>query len=323
MDVGGKGWRVKAFSSGSVSNDATIISRVMLRFRPIAPKPVTGDSSGGERGLGIKNGLVGKGRIKRKYVRVKKNNGLFKRTKKTTSSDQVQKVSNEDGLKKEFLTLQLLPEKNDLAKEGSRSWSGSATVVDYPRVVKIDNNLTQEGTKDKTAPHNANNRLVEGVCGSDLAGVAAEKRMLGTWVTVETVTDTCMDATVGGLGCTDVERMKNLEGDTCPGFTSDGLNRVQWVNQAYKKLVMVGQKEEGGLLSSTENIGVGVGLVIREELLPYFYSSSAFTCWVKLQYAWQKDKCSQTMMVPCDVWRMDCGGFAWRLDVKAALSLGL
>lgn len=298
---GGKGWRVK--SSDSSINDATIISRVMLRFRPIAPKPVTGDSGGAEGNPGIKSGLLGKGRAKRKYVRVKKNNGHLNRTKENRSSEQVQKVDSEGGANKEFLTLQLLPEKNDLVKEDKGSWSGTFR---YPvRDIQLG--------KDQAMPSNVNNRLVEGSGGSDLPPVVSGQRMLETWVTVESVTDTCM-AAVGRLGATDAEKMKNLENDTCPGFISDSLNRVRWVNEAYKKLLMVGQKNHGG---SPE---FRVVLVIGESLLPYL-NHPAFTCWGRLRYTWKEERNPQ--LVPCDVWRMDCGGFAWRLDVKAALSLGL
>lgn len=69
-----------------------------------------------------------------------------------------------------------------------------------------------------------------------------------------------------------------------------------------------------------QSVEVKVWLVTKEKLVPYMYSS-AFTCWVRLQYAWKEEKFS-SQMVPCDVWRMDCGGFAWRLDVEAALGLG-
>jgi hypothetical protein len=134
-----------------------------------------------------------------------------------------------------------------------------------------------------------------------------------SWVTVESVTDTCM-ASMGvplpWLGSTDVERMSNLEHDTCPGFVSDSSNRVLWVNGAFKR--MVRQQNDG---QSQEIIRVWL---VAKEKLPYSYT--AFTCQVKLQYWLGKDKCSQ--IVPCDVWRMDGGGFSWRLDVEATLSLG-
>uniref|UniRef100_M0ZL25 DUF7950 domain-containing protein n=3 Tax=Solanum TaxID=4107 RepID=M0ZL25_SOLTU len=55
-------------------------------------------------------------------------------------------------------------------------------------------------------------------------------------------------------------------------------------------------------------------LVVKEKIL--LPNSSAFACTVRILYT----KNSQTM--PCDVWKMEFGGFAWRLDAKAALRLG-
>ena len=110
-----------------------------------------------------------------------------------------------------------------------------------------------------------------------------------------------------------------MEVDTCPWFISDGLNRVQWVNGAYKRMLMAGKGNDDGMLSPPPEIMVW--LVIKQEL-PRF--CTAFSCKVRLQHTWQKEKCSK--MLPCDVWKMDDGdgggGFAWRLDVEAALSLG-
>ncbi|KAJ7974759.1 von willebrand factor A domain protein [Quillaja saponaria] len=126
-------------------------------------------------------------------------------------------------------------------------------------------------------------------------------------VTVECVTETlCMD--VRELGFTDIERTRNLDEEPCPGFISDGANRVQWVNGAFRRMVF-------GLKNLRQLPEMVVWLVMREKLVYV-----AFSCRVKLEYMWEKEKYSQ--VVPCDVWRMDCGGFAWRLDVKAALSLG-
>ncbi|XP_027357177.1 uncharacterized protein LOC113866548 [Abrus precatorius] len=139
--------------------------------------------------------------------------------------------------------------------------------------------------------------------------------MVETWVTVESVTGTCMGEGWGGLGYTDEGKMKNLEADTCPGFVCDGGFRVRWVNDAYKRMVVSEERDP-----RAENIVVR--LKVKDgAALWWCYSYPVFTCGVRLQYTWRNEKC--TKMVPCDVWRMDCGGFAWRLDVKAALSLGL
>ncbi|KAL1819454.1 hypothetical protein ACET3Z_014323 [Daucus carota] len=129
--------------------------------------------------------------------------------------------------------------------------------------------------------------------GSDL-------RPAESWVSLECVT--------GGfghgrrLGCTDAEKVRSLERDTCPGFVSDGDGGVRWVNLAYKQ--MVGSKEEVVVwLMNKVRIPVG---------------EEAFSCRVRV------DSGGRGKVVPCDVWRMDgdLGCYAWRLDLDAALSLG-
>lgn len=49
-------------------------------------------------------------------------------------------------------------------------------------------------------------------------------------MTVESVTEASAASIESWM--TDVERVRNLEGDTCPAFVSDGMNRVAWVNGA-------------------------------------------------------------------------------------------
>ena len=106
----------------------------------------------------------------------------------------------------------------------------------------------------------------------------------------------------------DKERRMSLERDTCPGFLSDGYGRVVWMNGAYRS--MVGQEKE------TDE--VTVCLVVKEtaSVAAVALVYPAFTCRVRVQYT-----CG-SLTLPCDVWRMEGGGFAWRLDVKAALCLG-
>ncbi|KOM41320.1 hypothetical protein LR48_Vigan04g151800 [Vigna angularis] len=121
----------------------------------------------------------------------------------------------------------------------------------------------------------------------------------GSVVTVECVTKMWREEEGPGLGSGDEERKAKLEEDTCPGFISDGYGRVTWTNGAYREAVGEG----------------GVWLAMKASVS---YPYRGFTGWVRLQYASGKER-----TVPCDVWSMDCGGFAWRLDVKAALTLTL
>ena len=123
-------------------------------------------------------------------------------------------------------------------------------------------------------------------------------------VTVECVTDTWREEEGERLGISDEETMRGkLSEDTCPGFISDGYGRVTWTNGAFNGMVGGGDGGEVWLVTKV----VGVPCV------------GGFTCKVRVQ----REK-STDLTVLCDVWRiMDGGGFAWRLDVKAALTLSL
>lgn len=85
-----------------------------------------------------------------------------------------------------------------------------------------------------------------------------------------------------------------------------------WTNEAYSQMVTTGNHKD------TWRNKVKLGMRERVEL-PAVNLFSAFTCRVRVQYGKEG---SHSMTVRCDVWRLDGGGFAWRLDVKAALSLG-
>ncbi|GAU44992.1 hypothetical protein TSUD_184930 [Trifolium subterraneum] len=122
-------------------------------------------------------------------------------------------------------------------------------------------------------------------------------------VTVECVTDAWVEGE--GLGSTDEEKKVNLSLDTCPGFISDGYGRVTWINGAYREMM-----------------GEGIVALVMKVNGVILYPS--FTCRVRVvQFACGSGRERNSLTVPCDVWRMNCGGFAWRLDVKAALSLRL
>lgn len=241
-----------------VSQEKTIMNHMMLRFRPIAPKPVLNGSDSVYSDL-VKKEVIGKKRTKRKYVRVNKNvkkNSVEKNKKK---SDDETSWFDETETTEQVVTLDLLP--------GSSVERASSTT----------------------------HRCYDGL--SDLRGVES-------WVSIECVT--------GGfghdgrrIGCTDVEKVRSLERDTCPGFVSDGDGGVKWVNLAYRRMVNGPAGEEGLVvwLMKKERIPVGM---------------EAFSCRVRVEYG------GRGKVVPCDVWRMDgdLGLYAWRLDLEAALSLG-
>ncbi|KAL6960459.1 hypothetical protein U1Q18_038222 [Sarracenia purpurea var. burkii] len=286
--------RISRQVTGGV-NDKTIINSIMQRFRPIAPKPVAGGSGYCESATEKKTYFVTKERPKRKYVRSNKNqcktNEVVEKEKKG-SQQRLHQISGQ---------------------KGTSTGGSSGNYLDLPAI-----NPVQQLPVRSNFDRMPENRAGIGIdfSGShrqvDLTGVmpptraaAAESR-----VTVGCVTDACMEG--GGLGMmTDVEKIKSLEVDTCPGFVTDSGNMVWWINPAYRR--MVWEAEEGG----ESPPDTAVQLVVKEEL-PGGYP--AFACRVRVEYTWRKVK--QSRIMPCDVWRMDFGGFAWRLDLKAALSLG-
>ncbi|KAH7528265.1 uncharacterized protein LOC107418172 [Ziziphus jujuba] len=297
----GRGGCCIARYAGGGAYDMSKVDRIMLRFRPIAPKPATSGSVSGGSTPEISEHSVKGGRGKRKYVRDHGNNNRRcnnNNNRKRKSSPEEKRVSSVATAVEPMVTLPLLPETPEPKDSPARV---SPEVRDSPMWLSFDKL--------------DNNNIELGIYGSSDRTVAIPRpvRLLGSCITVECVTDTWMDG--NGLGCTDEERKMNLEKDSCPGFISDGFGRVTWTNRAYRK--MVGHGEEGGeeemmvWLVSKERVPVAVTLTYP-----------AFTCRVRLQYMYGgKEKTSLTL--PCDVWRMNgSGGFAWRLDVKAALCLG-
>ncbi|OIV90121.1 hypothetical protein TanjilG_01575 [Lupinus angustifolius] len=299
---GEKVWRLESShvsDDGALPLDNRILNTIMLRFRPIAPKPVSDGSVGPVQVNQSKGPVYGK-RTKRKYVRVRRNNGYVRKNneKFVESRDRVAAVS----------TLQLMPERDKTEESSSiarDSWCKNLDLNGTVEKVQIlDNNL-----KPPCVTVNV---------GSGTTTLDPPSAVVESWITVESVSDTCMS---GGdeesLGCTDGEKLKNLESDTCPGFISDGYWKVRWVNDAFKKMI-VSEKEK----EKEECSEMVVLLKVKDNSIwRCCYSYPSFTCTVRLQYTCLKEKC--TKMVPCDVWRLESNGFAWRLDVKAALSLGL
>ncbi|CAL5440852.1 unnamed protein product [Camellia sinensis] len=313
--------------------DMSKVDRIMLRFRPIAPKPATGGSvSGSSTNNEVYVGSGGRG--KRRYVRdANNNNGTSKRKRKTSSSSSTEETET-DPLHKTtscgggggesvsggvtVVTLPLLPETPDWKKSPVRGGSPSSNHSDLsltsaekaPQKKNETIWLNFSNNDDNSSNNYASSSRQVSFELDQTVEVAMPQpvRLLGSIVTVECVTDTWVEGC--GLGRTDEERMRNLERDTCPGFISDVLNRVGWTNGAYREMV----DHDGGV----GGVPVMVWLVMKERV-PITYP--AFTCKVRLQYMCGKEATSIT--VPCDVWKMDGGDFVWRLDVKAALSLTL
>ncbi|XP_076927247.1 uncharacterized protein LOC143590741 [Bidens hawaiensis] len=307
------------------------VDRIMLKFRPIAPKPVAAGSGGSTADNG--DGYVKCGRSKRKYVRVKKSErDNCKRRKKVKAT-----------------TLSLLPETPD-RKENDVKENDVIPVFcsDLVSPVQTTNKqqppnpvvvcmLSGPGQKHlvQTRCNNNNNNSINSINNNKPSPVS---QLTPVWLRFDTPEQVRVQTNIiksspspspssrlprlvsyvmvedmwvdwKALGCTDEEITTNMEKDTCPGFISDAQGTVVWTNTAYKHMsgadnIMVVLVRKDKCLVNTNNI------------IP------AFTCKVKVTFAGHSNRQTPALTVPCDVWRMKHGGFAWRLDVNAALSLG-
>ncbi|EEF51828.1 conserved hypothetical protein [Ricinus communis] len=284
---------------GSAGYDMSTIDRIMLKFRPIAPKPANTFSSSPE----IDEVGSRSSRGKRRCNKTNGNNTNNKRCK-NGNNNRKKKVLSEEKVGTAVVTLPLLPETPDLLS---------------PKQGKSGPTWLSFGSNNGNGTHH----------GTMLFGMSVDHQnvvthpqimrvVMGSCVTVECITDTWVN--LDGLGGTDEEKRMNLERDTCPGFISDGFGRVTWTNEAYKKMAGQGEDWRRG--------EVVVWLVMKDKVTVMeaerVGNNRAWTCKVRVQNqsTCRNVKERRSITVPCDVWRMDSGGFAWRLDVKAALSLG-
>ncbi|KAK4362589.1 hypothetical protein RND71_017830 [Anisodus tanguticus] len=284
--------------------DMSKVDRIMLRFRPIAPKPAIGGSFSGATTPPQKSEVpVRTGRWKRRYVKDNNKNTSTSSSNKRSSSGsrspngRKRKAPSPEENESTVVTLPLLSESSE-RKDSPRDNSVDVVVKKQERNAPIWLNFGNQGN---------NNNDINGQQGYGGMMFPQPVRVVGSWIKVESMTDAWVEGY--GLGSTDEEKLINLELDTCPGFVSDGLNRVRWANKAYKEMVGDGGGGE-----------VVVWLVMKDDIrLPENKTTAAFMCRVRVVRC-VKEK--NSLILPCDVWRMDGGGYAWRLDTKAALSLG-
>ncbi|KAG2307809.1 hypothetical protein Bca4012_083209 [Brassica carinata] len=286
--------------------DKTVVSKIMQRFRPIAPRPAVGESSDDTKSCRF---LGRNRRPKRKYVRVRNNNinsGSSNNNKdmicsnkkacgdgENIKTDLDEEIGGED--RSDIVTLQLLPDKDTDHQAGNKHTDPSDM---DPRTC-----LARSSSLDRT--------VVE------------------SWLTVECVNDTCTK--LGGYHKLQLSRMNEeeeivmrmLDADTCPWLVSDGSNRVFWINRAYRN--MLGDPDA----EVTIKVWLVVATDLMEEMSCMVELYGAVTCKVRVRYdpstcrnEKSHSESEAKMTVLCDVWRMGSSGFAWRLDVESALTLG-
>ncbi|KAJ0795079.1 hypothetical protein HanPI659440_Chr04g0146401 [Helianthus annuus] len=243
------------------SHHTSMVDMMMLKFRPIAPKPVASGSGSSDS---TKENVRISGQCKRRYIRVKRNECSKKRKPCPSKSTSSEKVSGDGDA---VVTLSLMPE-TPKAMDHSLIKNISSPIWWYSK-----NNNNQTSRDGHVTP--------------------PKRPQTVSFVMVDMVTETTVD---GGL-----EEWTDMDSDTCPRFISDGRDKVVWTNKAYKEMVVGGDE---------------VVVVRKEGGWP-----AAFTCNVRVTCRTNMGTLT-TVTVPCDTWRMESGGHAWRLDVKAALCLG-
>ncbi|KAK4803601.1 hypothetical protein SAY86_003418 [Trapa natans] len=312
-------------------DQATVDRLMLLKFRPIAPKPVEaikrGANPGGSHTSEPERLAEGKVKLpKSRCFGSRKNNtkrSWAKRSPAPLSRRKKEDESPEDDRKKKRVPVEESVVKGPL--------SSSAPL------------LSLHGSKDQPiyGPHHQQ--------------PSQSKRYLPTmvedtgvsWPRVVAVVEpvmvdyqTCSDPR--GLGGTAMEIMKNLELDTSPGFVSDASDKIRWVNRAFTRMVTAMGGRISRMPPSFPQAVATVLVVKKEEDLPRQLRSFSGLVKVRLQQEHHGScgedgrlllpgilkSCSgwrQQVVVPCDVWRLEggaVGGFAWRLDLKAALTLG-
>ncbi|KAF8010510.1 hypothetical protein BT93_J1211 [Corymbia citriodora subsp. variegata] len=269
------------------------LDRILLRFRPIAPKPAaSGSGSGGSRSSPESSGIYDvKSGIRKRRRYSKRGNDNSK--KPASRRHRKRKPSREE---------KIMYGSSGLGDAPGPQALGWLCFSNRDEVRSKESCNTEEPSMMPRVPSPAHRTSAV----QDQA--TARNPMVASTVSVEWLTDTWVAS--DALGRTDAERRNNLERDTCPGLTSDGWGRVTWTNGAFRR--MVGAAEDRSEL---------VVWLVAKEGAPE--AAAAFTCRVRVQYAGSCEGRSYSLTLPCDVWRMDDGGFAWRLDVDAALTLGL
>lgn len=317
---------IARYATSGSAYDASKVDRIMLRFRPIAPKPCSGGSSSGGSSTESKDSYVKTGRGRRRYMRSSSDNNGGNR--KRCSRKQRQAAASGNTIKRDVagypgdnrpvVTLPLLPEAPELSPPENKVVGTNNNVARGSSSPGVRTAAGSLGTEACFFPQEEVRATWLNFSGHDRAQpppllLQPTRKQVEVWLTVECVTETWVDWYA--LGRTDEERRRSLGEDAWPGFVSDGLGMVTWTNIAFRRTVAGNEESE---------VEMAVWLVMKDQSVPVTVAllahAAAFACRVRMQYTSGKEMRSVT--VPCDVWRMDGGGFAWRLDVKAALSLG-
>ncbi|KAG0520669.1 hypothetical protein BDA96_08G093900 [Sorghum bicolor] len=301
------------------------MGRIMLKFRPIAPKPaamapvpaptpVVAGPSVGAAGRGKRKAVCGagggrRGRKPKKAAAV------------VTAAPALAAAAAQDAgdCKKDC-------EKEKSSSSRSSSSSGMTSVDSSPPppqhhlptllplmpVTAVEDKGPAAGAATEELPAPVPSQVAAAATGSARPFAPRALRpgsaaWAASLVTVEEVTATWRDgeAPPSSAACV---------ADDAPAFVSDQWGRVTWRNAAFVRAVPA---DDGGDEVETQTP------VALSGALPAWGTCSGFTCRVRWHSSPRRVGSTSSVVAPCDVWRLDAGGsYLWRLDLQAALTLG-
>ncbi|KAJ6821180.1 putative allergen Asp f 7-like protein [Iris pallida] len=212
---------VMMMSSGNSADVAWRLGRIMLKYRPIAPRPVSAAAGAVTGGGGSAPPAVENCRGKKRRRAAPAGGRRTRRGRKAAEKQQQEQQHSAA-----ITTLPLMPETPERKEEEPATPTGSASATSSPASASAD------GIPAVVVP-----RPVRPPAWSS--------------VTVETVTDAWWD---GG------EPFGHELLDACPAFVSDGLGGVVWANEAYRRMVGGAGEEEARVALVTEGVAVPAGV---------------------------------------------------------------
>ncbi|KAK3139632.1 hypothetical protein QOZ80_5AG0386580 [Eleusine coracana subsp. coracana] len=260
------------------------MGRIMLKFRPIAPKPAAmapAPTSAPVAGPAA----AGSARGKRKAAPGGSDSRRGRKSKKAATGAPAPSTAPV------VVATKTVGEKEEKEKSSSSRSSSSSAMT------SVDSSPPSPPPSQPQQQQPATTLPLMPVSPVAAAVVARAQPAASSWVTVEDVTSTWRDGEAPAAAC----------GDEAPAFVSDRWGRVTWANAGFARAV-----------SSDEPNSVALA-----GALPGWGTCAGFTCRVRIRHGSTGQQRRAGVVAPCDVWRLDADGcYLWRLDLQAALTLG-
>lgn len=286
-----------AVGAGGQASMSWQMGRIMLKFRPIAPKPaamapapvMTGGAGRGKRKAVGRGG--GRGRKPKKEAKVAAVTPVI-----ATATAAVPKESSDKDREKKSLSS---PSSSSSGMTSVDSSPPPATLPLMPVApVENDKEVVAAPEEPPVAPAYAAGQVV----------APWALRPAASWVTVEDVTGTWRDGEAPSVAACGLW-------DDAPAFVSDQWGRISWTNAVFNRAVSGGGDDD----AAASEVRVELDAKGGAATVPAWGTCAGFTCRVRVRHACPR---RSSLVAPCDVWWLDAGGYLWRLDLQAALSLG-